>query len=452
MNVCVDSVIAATAAVVRRPDLLPKEFVLSTDTRSLQPGQTYLALRGEQFDGHDYVALALGKGACGVIVERPESVPDGVAALVVPDTKRAYMQIAREARKRWHGRAVAITGSAGKTTTKAFLQQLLCAIYGDRRVYASPGNENNELGVSKLLFALQPQHEFAVIEMGARHPGEIAELVEISLPDVGVLTNIGEAHLEIFGSRETLAATKWGLFSHGAQAVLNADDAESRARAKTLDAPPRWFGTGEGPERGTWLNGDSLVITDEGEPRSYGVQVPFPGAHNRANLAAAIAGARALGADGETLAEAAATLRLPAGRYERMMLRNGVVLIYDAYNANLSGMIATLDAFAHENAAHRIAVLSSMAELGAEALSMHRRVGEHAARANLDTLLVGGDFAEDLAAGAEAAGFPPDRIVEFRGNHDAATWLRDNTRSGDVVLLKGSRKYKLEEIVEGLRG
>jgi len=451
VNVTIERAIAATCAVARHAELFPKELTVSTDTRFLHPGQTYLALRGDHFDGHDYVGQALSKGASGVIVERTDVVPDEVPALIVGDTKRAYMDMAREARKRWHGRAIAITGSAGKTTTKAFLEQLVAAVYGENRVYASPANENNELGVSKLLFALQPEHEFAVIEMGARHRGEIAELVEIALPHVGVLTNIGEAHLEIFWSHEAVAETKWGLFSQGAQAVLNAKDAESRARSQTLNVPPRWFGAGEGGEPGTWVDRDSLIITDEGTRQEYPLRVSLPGMHNAANLAAAIAGARALGTPAEALAEAAAALRLPAGRYERMMLRNGVSLIYDAYNANMSGMIATLDAFSNEHAAHRIAVLGSMAELGAEAWTMHRRVGAHAARSNLDTLLVGGDFARDLAAGAAEAGFPRERIVEFGGNDDAATWLRDNTRSGDVVLLKGSRKYKLEEIVEGLR-
>lgn len=452
MNVAIDKAIEATGGVARHAELFPKELSLSTDTRSLQPGQTYLALRGENFDGHDYVDRALAKGAKGIIVDRAHSVPDGTPALLVDDAKRAYMQIAREARKRWHGRAVAITGSAGKTTTKAFLEQLLATVFGERRVYASPANENNEIGVSKLLFALQPEHDFAVIEMGARHPGDIAALVEIALPHVGVLTNIGEAHLEIFGTREALAETKWGLFSQGAQAVLNARDAESRSRAASLAVPPRWFGEGKGVEPGTWIDGDSLVVTDREARWTSPLHVSLPGRHNRANLAGAIAGARAVGTPLEPLAQAASALRLPAGRYERMMLRNGVSLIYDAYNANMSGMIATLDAFSCENAAHRIAVLGSMAELGAEALAMHRRVGAHAARSNLDTLLVGGEFAGDLAEGAAEAGFPRDRIVEFGRNNDAAAWLRDNTRSGDVVLLKGSRKYKLEEIVEGLRG
>lgn len=452
MNVAIDKAIEATGGVARHAELFPKELSLSTDTRSLQPGQTYLALRGENFDGHDYVDRALAKGAKGIIVDRAHSVPDGTPALLVDDAKRAYMQIAREARKRWHGRAVAITGSAGKTTTKAFLEQLLATVFGERRVYASPANENNEIGVSKLLFALQPEHDFAVIEMGARHPGDIAALVEIALPHVGVLTNIGEAHLEIFGTREALAETKWGLFSQGAQAVLNARDAESRSRAASLAVPPRWFGEGKGVEPGTWIDGDSLVVTDREARWTSPLHVSLPGRHNRANLAGAIAGARAVGTPLEPLAQAASALRLPAGRYERMMLRNGVSLIYDAYNANMSGMIATLDAFSCENAAHRIAVLGSMAELGAEALAMHRRVGAHAARSNLDTLLVGGEFAGDLAEGAVEAGFPRDRIVEFGRNNDAAAWLRDNTRSGDVVLLKGSRKYKLEEIVEGLRG
>ena len=180
------------------------------------------------------------------------------------------------------------------------------------------------------------------------------------------------------------------------------------------------------------------------------VDVRVPGAHNRANLAAAIAGALELGVALDAIVAAIPSLRLPEGRYDRLPAAGGISVIYDAYNANASGMIAALDAFGAEAAPRRIAVLASMAELGEESKALHERVGEHAA-ARVDVLLVRGDYADELARGARRAGLEPARIVHVGTNEQAARWLRQHARPDDVVLLKGSRKYKLEEIVEELR-
>jgi UDP-N-acetylmuramoyl-tripeptide--D-alanyl-D-alanine ligase len=327
------------------------------------------------------------------------------------------------------------------------------------RVLTAPRNENNEIGVSKLLLELSnAEHDVAVVEMGARHHGDVAALVRIAQPQFGILTNIGDAHLEIMGSRERLEETKWALFAGGARAILNAADAASRRRAASLAAAPHWF-AGElssvetsqtfdvltafaGPRRLVHRHGARTVEID--------VEVRVPGEHNRANLAAAVAGAIELGVDPARLADAIAGARLPEGRYDRVATSGGIALIYDAYNANASGMIAALDAFAGEAAARRIAVLASMAELGGESKMLHERVGEHAA-ALVDVLLLRGEYARDVARGARRAGLDADRIVRVETNAQAAQWLREHARADDVVLLKGSRKYKLEEIVEALR-
>jgi len=231
-----------TGAEVVGRERAPKLVNVVTDTRALHPGDTFLALRGERFDGHAFVDEALKKGAAALVLDNESARADGVAALLVRDTRRAYMALAAAARVQFTGRVVAITGSSGKATTKHLLTQLLRTRFGDALVAASPANENNEIGVSKLLLSTTPEQQILVVEMGARHAGEIAELVSVAAPHIGVLTNIGDAHLEIFGSRETLAATKWGLFSQGAQAVLNAQDEISRTRAPELEAPPLWFG------------------------------------------------------------------------------------------------------------------------------------------------------------------------------------------------------------------
>jgi len=194
----------------------------------------------------------------------------------------------------------------------------------------------------------------------------------------------------------------------------------------------------------------TLFVGVRGDPSITRVDVRLPGAHNRANLAAAIAGARDLGVPLDAIVEAVPGLGLPKGRYEAVEIAGRPRMIYDAYNANASGMIAALDAFAGEAAARRIAVLASMAELGGESKTLHERVGEHAA-ALVDVLLLRGEYAGDVARGAQRAGLDADRIVRVETNAQAAQWLRQHARADDVVLLKGSRKYKLEEIVEELR-
>jgi UDP-N-acetylmuramoyl-tripeptide--D-alanyl-D-alanine ligase len=459
MNVPLDSAVAATGGTLLNSDVAPVELRVTTDTRAIEPGDTFVALRGVHFDGHDFVAEAVRRGAAMVVVDRVEALVPGAAAMLVAETKAAYMALAAEARNRFANRVIAITGSAGKTTTKAFLVQLLAVKYGER-VLGAPGNENNEIGVSKLLLnASGEAYDVVVVEMGARHYGDIAALVKIARPQAGILTNVGEAHLEIMGSRERLEETKWALFSQGALAILNAADAASCRRAFQLHHVPHWFAAEEpaafcgGDEESaklTLLLRDRVVHRAAGKTVEYPVEFPIPGVHNRANAAAAIAGAIELGVPLAEMAGTIPRLRLPEGRYDSVPLENGMRLIYDAYNANASGMIAALDAFASERASRRIAVLAGMAELGSESQGLHERVGAHAA-GRVDLLVVRGEDARDFVRGAARGGLSPAQIVYVETNAQAAAWLREHAKPDDVVLLKGSRKYKLEEIVEELR-
>ena len=451
-----DAAVRATDARVTDAQAAPLDVRVNTDTRSIVKGETFLALRGENFDGHAYVREAVAKGAVALIVDDADARVPGVATLLVEDTLRAYLDLAREARAHFSGSVVAITGSAGKTTTKFLLAQLLARRYGDR-VAASPANENNEVGVSKFLLAnADERHDVLVVEMGARHFGDIAPLVRAARPDLGVLTNVGEAHVEIMGSRERLAQTKWELFGEGARAILNGRDEVSLRRAHTLPSPPHWFAATDDASlstggRATVLLGRRVLVEGEtGAEERRAVDVRLPGAHNRANLAAAIAAASDLDVSLDEIVAAIPELELPPGRFQRIEIASGT-LIYDAYNANLSGMLAALDAFAEETARRRIAVLGGMAELGEESAEMHERVGEHAARSGVEILLAGGRYAAQLEAGARRGGLPAERIVRFAANDDAARWLHENLRRDDVVLLKGSRIYKLEEIVERLK-
>jgi UDP-N-acetylmuramoyl-tripeptide--D-alanyl-D-alanine ligase len=448
--------LAASGARTLAPERLPQTLRISTDTRTLQAGETFLALRGPNFDGHRFVDVALERGALALVVSDPSVVPDGVPALVVADTKAAYLAFAAAARRMLQARVVAITGSTGKTTTKALLAQLLERA-GLGRVAATPENENNELGVSKLILSLDERTDVVVVEFGCRNYGDIEPLVAIAAPDVALVTNIGDAHLEIMGSRERLVETKFGIFASGALPILNAGDADSRARAQLLAREPRWFAaldavTAELPEgHATLVGSDRIVVRGAGERIERPLDVRLPGSHNRANLAAALAAALALGADLAALCAAVPELALPSGRYERSRIA-GYEVIFDAYNASMAGTLATLGSFAQERADRRIAVLGSMAELGADAPSMHERVGEAAAGVGLALLLVGGEFADALARGARAAGFGDERIIRFSDNDAAVRALRDRAKPGDLILFKGSRMYRLEEIVRALRG
>lgn len=455
MNIPIQKAVTALGATLFDADAAPAEVRVSIDTRTIARGDTFLALTGDRFNGHDYTADAVKRGAAMLIVDEGDSRVPGIATLLVERTRSAYMTLAGIARDMFEGRVIGITGSTGKTTTKAFLTQLLTTKYGNR-VIAAPANENNEIGVAKLLLAASnDQHDAIVIEMGARQYGDIATLVAFAKPQVGVLTNIGEAHLEIMGSRERLAETKWALFEKGARAVLNADDAVSVKRADRLASPPHWFAARDAEAahrhgRMTTLVGRSRVIHRDGDRHeAIDVDVNVPGAHNRANAAAAIAGALELGIPLDSMRDALAALRLPEGRFESFRVPAGWRVIYDAYNANASGMVAALDAFAMEKPERAIAVLGSMAELGGESIKLHERVGAHAAK-RVDVLLVSGEYADALARGAAGAGFSSQMIVTIEDNAHAARWLREHARKGDVVLLKGSRKYKLEEIVEDL--
>jgi len=458
MNLPLDAAIGATSATLTDAAAAPASLRVSTDTRTLERGDTFVALHGENYDGHDFVDDAVRRGAAMLVVDAKRACVPGVAAMLVADTKAAYMALAGASRALFGGLVVAVTGSAGKTTTKAFLAQLLAIRYG-ARLLAAPGNENNEIGVSKLLLSASNEaHAVLVVEMGAHRYGDIAALVEIARPQVGILTNVGDAHLEIVGSRERLEETKWALFGRGAAAILNAGDSISRRRAGALDRKPDWFAadwgrvsSDESLDPLTAFEGDRVLVHRSGGYRTeLAVDVRVPGLHNRANLAAAVAGALALGVPFEQLAPAIPALRLPEGRYDRIALRGGLRLIYDAYNANANGMIAALDAFAAESAARHIAVLASMAELGEESSALHERVGAHAAR-RVDMLLVSGEYAADLTRGAHRGGLTDRQIVQVATNAQAARWLREHAGADDVVLLKGSRKYKLEEIVEELR-
>jgi UDP-N-acetylmuramoyl-tripeptide--D-alanyl-D-alanine ligase len=453
MRLPTNDALAALDGIVVNRDHLPGTIAVSTDTRAIRPSETFLALRGEHFDGHGFVTSAVASGASAVIVDDASALPDGQAGIVVADTLAAYLVLGGLARDRVRGPVIAISGSTGKTTTKAFAVRAFEA--AGKPVVATPENENNEIGVAKFLLSLEDGDErVAIVEFGARKYRDLDQLVRAARPDIAVLTNIGEAHLAIMGSRERLAETKWGLFAGGAHAVLNLADDASRSRASALAQPPVWFGIdAERPAEGARaviVRVDDVLAIERGVTRALPLHVDVPGDYNRRNLAAALATAWTAGVDPATVTSAAPHFDLPHGRYERMQIAGGPTIIFDAYNASMSGAQATLAAFARERVpGRRIVVLGSMAELGDESVLMHQRVGA-AAAASADIVLVGGEYAAALAVGTQAMGLAPEALITYQTNDEAIAWLREHARPDDFVLLKGSRMYRMEQIVAGL--
>lgn len=429
-------------------------FIPSTDSRTLSPGETFICLRGPNFDGHDFIDEAVRRGAIAVVVDQPAAVERvTVPAIVVDDTKRAYLAGAARARKLATGvQLVGITGSTGKTTTKEMAAQL---IGQHRRVSATPMNENNELGVARLCYALDGV-DVAVAEMGARHPGEIAELAGIAAPDVGVLTNVGEAHLEFFEDREQLARTKFALLERSARAVCNAADAWTRrlAAEQGLARSALWVRLcGDENAAGLTLEAgsphDGRVAVSLGASHAF-AEWRLVGEHHLRDALLAAAAALHCGITFEQVIAGFGSLRLPAGRFETHALPSGAFVVYDAYNASPTSVAHALRAFAVLPALRRIAVLGSMAELGDEAVARHEETGAAAARCLLDALYCGGEFAEALASGARRAGMPPTAVATYSSNAEIAGILRRSLQSGDGVLLKGSRVQRMEEILEAL--
>ncbi len=422
---------AATGARVINPDRAPAFLRVTTDTRALQPGDTFLALRGERFDGHAFVAEAAAKGAAAFVVEDASVVPPGVAAFVAGDTLKAYMALAELARAQFAGRVVAITGSAGKTTTKFFTAQLLATRYGDR-VLASPANENNEIGVSKLLLnATNEEHDVLVVEMGARHYGDIAVLTKIAQPHVAVLTNVGDAHLEIMGSRERLEETKWSIFEKGARAIVNECDRASRIRAASLPEPAHWFLAGAPgatlPSRAritALLGRDWFVHRFDGVVHECAVAVAVPGDHNRSNLAAAAAAALELGADFGAVARAMETIELPKGRYEAHRRRRhspDLRCVQRQRERNdrsarrfcgRAGDAADCSALQYGRAGRRSR---------ATAPARRRACGGNARRRRCSSAAISRTSLRSVRCDA---GFPRSASFRFASNSEAAQWLR----------------------------
>jgi UDP-N-acetylmuramoyl-tripeptide--D-alanyl-D-alanine ligase len=434
---------------------------VSIDTRRLEAGELYVAIRGERFDGHDFVAAALEAGASGAIVsgplgQLPQSVAAGRAVIVVPDTTGALQRLARWVRRASGARVVAVTGSAGKTTTK----DVTAAFLGLRhRVMQTVGNLNNHIGLPLSLLELRHGADVAVVELGMSHAGEISRLVAISEPDVRVWTNVADVHLEFFPSVDAIADAKAEVMEGATPdsvLVANADD--PRVMARVLRFPGRviTFGTAEGASVGAssiedrGIDGSAAdVRTDAGRVR---IEVPLLGRGNLQNVLAAVAVAGHFGVPLEAIAGRAATLRAAAHRGDVVRLGGGVVVVDDAYNSNPRALQGAMAVLASERrAGRRVAVVGEMLELGPAAVALHEACGRAAAGSGLSLLItVGGDAARALGRAAVEAGMPVAAVRHAEGSADAADIAAALVQERDLVLVKGSRGVRTEVVVDRL--
>jgi UDP-N-acetylmuramoyl-tripeptide--D-alanyl-D-alanine ligase len=428
----------------------------SIDSRTLQPGQLFFAIRGPRFDAHQFVPQALERGAAGAVVEeafRAQCSPELASAMVfVPDPARALQQLAQEVRHRWGKRLVAVTGSTGKTTTKEWIAALLAQRFA---VLKSPGNLNNDYGLPLALLGLELQHEVAVMELAMSAAGEIGRLARIAAPQVGVVTNVAPVHLQFFDSVDSIALAKRELIENlapPATAVLNFDDHRVRAFSRGFAGRVLTFGFQEGAEfRARQVErlpgGGSRFRVEGGLEGTF--DLPLPGRHNVQNALAALAAASLFGITAQEAARALAGAATLPQRGEIITLPDDITLLNDSYNSNplaLVRMLETLEVW--PGARRRVVVAGEMLELGAGSPSWHRNAGRQCAQARVDWLVAVQGEARYFLEGAREAGLPGERMRFFATAQEAGEFCATLVASGDVVLVKGSRGVHLEKVVE----
>ncbi len=416
---------------------------VKTDSRNLLPGEVFLALRGQQFDGHQFVEQAIERGAIALITDKyiHLNTVEEVPQLIVENTLDAYQKIAKWWRQQLSIPVIAVTGSVGKTTTKELISAVL-SIGG--KVLKTTANYNNEIGVPKTLLEIDSDDNFAVVEMGMRGRGEIALLAKICQPDIAVITNVGTAHIGRLGSELAIAEAKCELLEElpvTSTAILNADNSllmETAARigrSKTIT-----YGLESGDFRGR-IEGDTLIVDGLRLP------LPLPGRHHASNYLAALAVGNALGLDLSVLTSGI-NVELPSGRSKRYCVGDDIVLLDETYNAGLESMLAALQLLADTQGKRRIAVLGTMKELGEHSAGLHRRVGEKVRQLGIDRLLV---LVDDPEAQEIIIGAKDVESSSYETHEELISALRDIITNGDRILFKASNSVGLNRVVSALQ-
>jgi UDP-N-acetylmuramoyl-tripeptide--D-alanyl-D-alanine ligase len=442
MRLRLDEVLAATAGSAQGGDPDTGFSSFHTDSREVEPGGLFFALRGAEMDGHRFVAAAAGRGAGGVVVDRFVNV-EGPVQILVGDTWHAFYDLARAVLDRVAPVVIGITGSNGKTSTKEMAAAAMATRF---RTARTMGNLNTETGVPLTILRIPPETEVLVLEMGLQLPGDVARLAALARPRFGVVTNVGSVHIEFFGSREELVRSKGELLAAlpvDGVAVINADDPSCPLLRSLAAAPVVTFGIESGDLRGEdyrplRAGGGSMRV------RGIDVRIGLSGRHQALNAMAALAVAEAAGVTIAEAAPALASVTIPQ-RLHAVSAPGGFTVVDDSYNASPESMLAAFEAVAEMSRSGRLlAVLGEMRELGEIAETEHRRIGARAGEVfdSLSVLATGWGPTLATAAGAE--------VVDDR--EAAARWVRAHARPGDIVLVKASHGLALDELVKELVG
>ncbi len=453
----ISDVITATQAKLVAGDARRMASGVSTDTRTLKPGELWFALRGPSHDGNRFAREAVDKGAAGIVLcAAPGETPTEVAAigrdvpiLLHADPRAMLADLARWHRARIPARVIGVTGSCGKTTTKNMLVELLAS---RMTTLGSPNSFNNDIGVPLTLFQADDATEALVVEIGTNGPGEIAHLASIARPDVGIVTTVGAAHLAGLGTVEGVAVEKGALvraLPEDGFCVLNADNPWTRSMRREARCRVLTFsldGEGDLDAREVWFHPGGTTFRLEGRE----VTSPLLGLHNVQNLLAALAACRGIGLSLDDVLPAVSRLRAGRGRLDRIQCGR-YTLIDDSYNANPESARASVRTLTglHDHR-RRVVVLENMLELRPLAPELHHEIGVEAARSGIDLLVLVGDLTRAAAAGALSEGMPEHRVLHLSDTEEAIACVPRVLDTGDVVLVKGSRLTGLDRLVKSL--
>ena len=445
----VEEVLEATGGRLISGD--PKVVIpwISIDSRTIEPGELFVAVRGKNFDGHDFVSQALSKGAVGVVVSNSSIATLSRVLIRVRDTIKALGDIANFHRRRFSIPIIGITGSNGKTTTK----DMVASIVSQR--YTTLKNDfsfNNFIGLPLTLLRLTQAHQVGVVELGSSRLGEIKRLSEVARPTHGLITNVGASHLEFFGSVDAVYREKLELLAslgENSTALINGDDQRLLRLAWRFGIKVITFGMGEGCDfRATRISyrtdGLSFLLNE-----SLPIELKLLGRHNVYNALASITMAQVFGLDLDLVRQALLAFRPPFGRMEQKMFGQ-IKVIDDTYNSNPQSMGCAIETLSRNSIGRKILVSGDMLELGEGTRLAHYRMGKKVAEAGIDLLITVGRFAKEIAGGALKYGMGEDEVFVVDSYNEANQMLLKMLKEGDTVLIKGSRATKMEKVVESL--
>ncbi|MDD4601578.1 UDP-N-acetylmuramoyl-tripeptide--D-alanyl-D-alanine ligase [bioreactor metagenome] len=445
-------VCTVTKGVLLQPGTIKQFSGVTTDTRKVRPGDLFIALQGERFDGHDFIPQAIQNGAVGIVISREEnlSFDDNVAIIKVGNTLSALQNLARFHRQRFAIPVIAVTGSNGKTTTK----DMIAAVLGSRfTILKTEANYNNEIGLPLTLLDLNLHHDVAIVEMGMRGLGQIKELTDIALPSIGVITNVGETHMELLGSLENIATAKAELVESlpkAGRAILNGDNAFVREMGQKTDASVIFYGIADGCDVqgvNVKINENSMTISAKYLGEIAELFVPTVGRHNVYNVLAAVAVGLVLGLSFDEIRQG---IRHFTGSAMRLSFetKGNYTIINDAYNASPLSMEAAVDTLAEIAKGRKVVVLGDMLELGQVAVEAHQRIGRKVGNSGIEVVITVGEMAAYIAQEARVSG--SNVVIACKNHEEAENALKQHLMPGDTVLLKGSRGMQMEKLLDAV--